>query len=70
VSRPRSDRIADFLRVADYLAEYPDASASSVARSLRIRKGEALRIVRGLRERERRFPNAQRPSSAPVEEAE
>lgn len=56
MSRPRSDRIADLLRVLDYLAEHPDASGTAVARELRIRKQDALRIVGGLRGLERRFP--------------
>jgi hypothetical protein len=57
--RPRADRVGDVLRVAEYLAAHPDASASSVASSLRIRKAEALRIVRGLRNLQGRFPNSE-----------
>jgi hypothetical protein len=60
--RPRADRVADVFRVAAFLDEHPDASASFVASSLRIRKSEALRIVGGLRSLQSRFPKSERAS--------
>ena len=62
MSRPRVDRVETVLRVLEFLDEHPHASGSQVARSLRIRKTTALRIVRRLRRRERRFPNGQERS--------
>lgn len=58
--RPRVDRLETLERVACYLADNPAASASQIAAELRIRKQDAFRIVRAVRDLARRFPNAER----------
>ena len=47
--RPRVDKLDHLERVADLLISEPDISPTAVASLLRIRKQDALRIVRALR---------------------
>lgn len=58
--RPRTDRLDTVERVAAYLTEHPNASARSIASELRIRKSDALRVVRLIRELAQRFPNSEK----------
>jgi hypothetical protein len=57
--RPRTDRIRSVEQVAYLLADNPKLSASAVARLARIRKAEAVRIVRLLKALTGRFPKGE-----------
>jgi hypothetical protein len=60
--RPRTDRLTTVERVAELLAAEPDLSANAVAVRLGVRRQDAQRAVRLLRESARRFPNLERRS--------
>jgi hypothetical protein len=54
--RPRTDRIRNVEKIAELLMDDPTLSANAVARLARIRRQEAIRIVRLLRRLTSRFP--------------
>lgn len=56
--RPRTDRMRTLERVGYFLIDNPEASASLIARELRIRKLDAIRAKRLLTRLAGRFPNS------------